>query len=174
MAQALQFPGSTRARIVSGVSGKVAVTLVKPGSTNTPFVDHARQYTADAPYYAPPVYDPEVVADAIVRCAERPVREITIGGGSRLMEMFGKLAPRTTDRYMEATMFRQQQDEERPASPTDSLYGPSADGRERGPYRGRVRGSSVYTTTMLSEAGRVLPFIAVAAVLAAGVRRWQE
>ena len=150
----------------------ISVTLVKPGSVNTPFVDHSRNYMEEAPYYAPPVYAPDVVAEAIVRCVEKPVREITIGGGPRLMAIVGKFAPRTMDRYMEATMFRAQQDPERQTSASDSLDSPSAGGRERGPYRGMVRGSSAYTTAMLSDVTRALPYIAAAAVIAAGVRRW--
>lgn len=148
----------------------IAVTLVKPGSTNTPFVDHARNHMEAEPYYAPPVYDPDVVAEAILRCVEKPVREVTVGGGSRLLSLAGKIAPRTTDRFMEASMFGQQQDPERPARP-DSLRSPGVDGSERGPYRGPVRHSSSYTTAVLSDAARVLPFVAAAVTLAAGVRR---
>lgn len=152
----------------------IAITLVKPGSTNTPFVDHARTYMPHAPYYAPPVYDPSVVADAILKCIERPVREVTIGGGGRVIGLMGRIAPRTMDRYMEATMFSQQQDPERPADRQDSLDMPSDDGLERGPYRGPVRQSSAYTTAMLSDVTRALPFIAAAAVFAAVARRWRE
>ena len=149
----------------------IAVTLVKPGSTNTPFVDHARNYMEEAPYYAPPVYDPDVVADTILRCVEKPVREVTVGGGSRMLSLVGKIAPRTTDRYMEATMFRQQQDPERAARRRDSLDAPASDGRERGPYRGTVRRSSTYTAAVLSDTARVLSVVALGAALAAGVRR---
>jgi short-subunit dehydrogenase len=151
----------------------IAVTLVKPGSTNTPFVDHARNRMDEAPYYAPPVYDPDVVAEAILRCVERPVREVTVGGGSRLMALMGKIAPRMTDRYMEAAMFDQQRDPERRRKAADALERPAGGGRERGPYRGMVRQSSAYTSTVLSDMGRALPFVAAAAVLAAGVRRMQ-
>jgi short-subunit dehydrogenase len=151
----------------------IAVTLVKPGSTNTPFVDHARNYMDNAPYYAPPVYDPSVVAAAILKCVERPVREVTVGAGSRMMGLMGKLAPRMTDRYMEASMFRQQQDPARAANRQDSLESPAADGSERGPYRGAVRRSSAYTTAMLSDVTRALPFVTAAAVMALVVRKYQ-
>lgn len=150
----------------------ILVTLVKPGSTNTPFVDHARNRMDNAPYYAPPVYDPEVVADAILRCVERPVREVTVGGGTRLMAWMGKLAPRTTDRLMEATMFEQQQDPER-TSTGDGLESAGGGGEERGPYRGPVLQSSAYTRAIVSDIGRALPFVAAAAVVAAGIRRLQ-
>ena len=52
----------------------ITITLVKPASINTPFVEHARTYMPGAPALPPPVYAPEVVAKAILRCAERRVR----------------------------------------------------------------------------------------------------
>jgi short-subunit dehydrogenase len=148
------------------------VSLVKPGSTNTPFVDNARNYMEAAPYYPPPVYDPEVVASAVLKCAEKRIREITVGGGTRMMAVFGKVAPRTTDRYMEAAMFSQQKDPQRPADSPDGLEGPGSFGRARGPYRGRVMKSSAYTSAMLSDVARLLPAIAAGVVFTAGVRRW--
>ena len=88
----------------------VIVTLVKPAAINTPFVEHARNYMDKGPALPPPVYAPEVVADAIVKCAERRVREITVGGGGRVMAVMGKMTPRAMDKYMEQTMFEQQKD----------------------------------------------------------------
>jgi short-subunit dehydrogenase len=149
----------------------VAVTLVKPAAINTPYVEHARNYMPEPPALRPPVYAPEVVAEAILRCAERPVREITVGGGGRLMAVIGMFAPRSTDRYMERAMFEQQQDHTGTAQSLDSLYVPRRDGEENGPYQGRVMKSSLYTKAMLSDVTRALPFIAAGAVLAAGARR---
>jgi hypothetical protein len=75
---------------------------------------------------------------------------------------------------MEATMFHQQRDTERPIGRSDSLYGPSRDGLARGPYSGHVKKSSVYTTAMLSDVTRVLPFLAAGVALAAGMRRYNS
>ena len=148
----------------------VAVTLVKPSSINTPFVDHARNYMDAAPTYPPPVYAPEVVAEAILKCAEKPMREVTVGGG-RMMAVMGMAAPRTMDLYMERAMYRQQKDRERMEPASDSLYAAAEDGAERGPYRGRVHQSSAYTKAMMSDTVRALPFVAAAAVLAAAASR---
>jgi short-subunit dehydrogenase len=152
----------------------VAVSLVKPSAIDTPYLDHARNYMTEAPNFPPPVYEPDLVARAILRCAERPTREVTVGGGGRLMAVAGMVAPRTMDRYMEAAMFRQQRDPSRVTDGTDSLYGPSRDGLAHGPYTGRVMKSSAYTSAMMSDATRVLPFIAAGVALAAGVRRWRH
>jgi hypothetical protein len=68
-------------------------------------------------------------------------------------------------------MFDAQRDPDRPATRADSLYVPAEDGAEQGPYRGHVMRSSAYTSAMLSDVTRALPFIAAAAVFAAGLKR---
>jgi short-subunit dehydrogenase len=151
----------------------IAVTLVKPASINTPFIEHARNYMRQEPEFAPPVYAPEAVARAILRCAERPTREIVIGGGGRMMTLAETIAPRLTDRYMERTMFREQQTDERAPAP-DSLYEPQADGRRRGPTSRYTMERSAYTSAALSDAARVLPFVAIGALVAATVRNMRK
>ena len=151
----------------------ISVTLVKPSAINTPYLEHARNYMDKAPTFPPPVYAPEVVAEAILECAEKPVREITVGGGGRMMAVMGMVAPRISDIYMEQTMFRQQKSDARPAHNQDSLYSPGHDGRAHGVYEGHVMHSSAYTKAMLSDVTRALPFIAAGIALAAGVRRWR-
>ena len=151
----------------------ISVTLVKPGPINTPYVEHARNYMEQAPSLPPPVYAPEVVADAILQCAEKQVRDITVGGGGRIMAVMGMVAPRMSDIYMEQALFRQQKTDTRPAQTRDNLYSPATDGRAHGPYEGHVMKSSAYTKAMLSDVTRALPFIAAGVAFAAGVRRWR-
>src|SRR6185503_7374474 len=80
----------------------IAVTLVKPSAINTPFPEHARNYMKDGvPALPPPLYAPEVVADAILRCAEQPVRDDIVGGAGRIQVAMGNLTPRIADKYME-------------------------------------------------------------------------
>ena len=147
----------------------VAVTLVKPSAINTPFIEHAGNYMEAEPEFPAPVYAPEVVARAILRCAERPTREITVGGAGRMITAMGAMAPRLTDLYMESTMFDQQKREE-PARGTDALYEPQRDGRRRGPTRRMTLKRSAYTRAALSDATRVLPMIAAGALVAAAMR----
>jgi hypothetical protein len=124
-----------------------------------------------APSFPPPVYAPEVVAQAILHCAERPQREITAGGAGRMMTLLGAAAPRLMDKYMERAMFTQQKDYEGRNPTMDSLYAPKRDGRATGPYDGYVMQSSAYTRGVTSGAFRAVAWITAAAVLAAGVRR---
>jgi short-subunit dehydrogenase len=146
----------------------VAVTLVKPGAIDTPYYQHAKNYMSEEPAPPPPVYSAETVARTICECAERPVRDITVGGGGRLIAAMGTLAPRMADAYMERTMFRQQKSG-RPNDHRDSLHATSGNGEESGGYEGHVMRSSAYTRAVLSDVGRALPFLALGAGVAAAV-----
>jgi short-subunit dehydrogenase len=152
----------------------IAVTLVKPSAINTPYPEHARNYLEDGvPALPPPLYAPEVVAEAILRCAERPVRDIIVGGFGRMQVAMGTIAPRLTDVYMERAMFRQQKTHDRMQPREGNLDRPQHDGRAHGLHRGHVMKSSVYTKAALSDVARALPYVAAGAALAAGVRRWR-
>ena len=146
----------------------VAVTLVKPAAINTPFIEHAGNYMDAEPEFPPPIYAPEVVAEAILRCAVRPTRDITVGGAGRVITAMSAISPRLTDLYMESTMFEQQKKKEAPHTGS-SLYAPQRDGRRRGPSERVTLRRSAYTRAALSDVGRVLPFIAVGAIVAAGL-----
>ena len=148
----------------------IAVTLVKPSAINTPFIEHAGNYMESDPEFPPPVYAPEVVARAILRCAERPTREITVGGAGRMITAMGTMAPRLTDLYMESVMFDQQKSD-RPARRADALYEPQRDGRRRGPTERITLKRSGYTRAALSDVGRVVPALAAGALLVATLRR---
>ena len=151
----------------------ISVSLVKPSSIDTPFIDHARNYMEEEPEYAPPVYAPEAVARAILKCAERPIRDVTIGAGGRMMAVMGAMAPRLTDTYMEKAMFSAQK-RGTPADGRDSLDRPQEDGRRRGPTTRTTLERSGYTRAAMSDVGRLLPVIALGAMVAAGVRAMRE
>ena len=151
----------------------ISLSLVKPAAINTPFLEHARTYMESEPEFPPPVYAPEEVARAILRCAERPTRDVTVGGSGKVITAMGTLAPRLTDLYMEAMMFRQQQ-KDQPPHGLDSLYEPQRDGRRRGTTERYMMRRSAYTRAALSDFGRVLPFIAAGAVVAASLRAMRK
>ncbi len=148
----------------------ISVTLVKPAAIATPFTRHARNYMEREPNLPPPVYDRRVVARTILRCAQKPVREVTVGGGGRMMTAMGKLAPRLSDRYLEAALYRQQQaDRPTPKGRRDSLYRPmEGDGEERMEYDRHVLRTSAYTGARLHPVQTALAFacLGTAAVLA--------
>jgi len=140
----------------------ISVTLIKPGSINTPFPRHAKNHMGAEATLPPPVYAPDVVADAILHCCENPQRDVLVGGGGKAISSMGTIAPRLTDYFMEKTLIRGQQKDAPPAR-RDALFGPSNDLSERGDYDGHTRETSTYTRAALH------PLITGGILLAAGV-----
>jgi short-subunit dehydrogenase len=151
----------------------VSVTLVKPASINTPFTEHARNYMNEEAEYMPPVYAPEEVARAILQCAETPTRDILVGGSGKVISVMEKLAPRTMDRYLERTGFAAQKKNE-PAHTGDALYAPQPDGQRRGRTTHMVLERSSYTRAAMSDVVRLMPMIAVGALVAQAVRSMRK
>lgn len=126
----------------------VAVTLIRPASIDTPYTEHAHNHMHGAePDVPPPVYAPGVVARAILDCAQRPQREVLVGGAAKQLEMLEGVSSRAYDGYVESLVWEQQR--ARPGSKrrNDALHAPSVSGRERGDYDGHVMRSSAYTRT---------------------------
>jgi hypothetical protein len=149
----------------------IQLTLVKPAAIDTPYYEHAANYMDREPAPPPPVYAPEEVARAILKCAEKPVRDVTVGGGGRAMTVLGAVSPRLADLYMERTMFEGQQGDRPATDPAGVLRSSRADGTEAGTYRGYVMQRSVYTRAVLSDVGRVLPIVALGIAVGAAVVR---
>jgi short-subunit dehydrogenase len=148
----------------------VSVTLVKPGSIDTPYPMHARNYMDNEPRLPAPAYEPDVVARAVIACAERPTRDVVVGGGGKMIAAMEQI-PRVADRYMEATMFEQQQFADRPSPPDrpDNLYMPQP-GAERGNYPGRAMKSSAYTAAAFHPVATLMGVAAIGAGLVLATR----
>jgi hypothetical protein len=110
------------------------------------------------------------VANAILRAAEHPVRDITIGGGGRFLSALGTALPRLTDFYMERSMFGSQRSDIPSEGRPGNLYHPSEqENLESGYYRGHVMQSSVYTQAALSP-GKALLAAGLGLAVFAGIR----
>lgn len=128
----------------------VSVTLIKPGTIDTEFERHAKNYLDAEPANPPPAYAPDLVAKAVLHAAEHPVRDLYVGGGGRLVALSERIAPRLTDRVMESVFPRIQRSGGPRQPHGDSLHAPSgADGHERGGRHSFVREHSLYTTAEL-------------------------
>jgi len=146
----------------------ISISLVKPGPTNTMFIDHARTYMDKDPELPSPLYAPEEVAHAILKCAERPIRDVTVGGMTKMNVMMGLAAPRMTDYYMERKFFDAQKKKYETGRP-DALYHATMDGSRRGSTDSYEMKRATLTRVMLSDAGRALPYVAIAGIVAAAV-----
>lgn len=148
----------------------LAITLVRPAAIDTMFAVHARNYMDKEPALPPPIYAPEVVADAILYCAENPKRDAYAGGASKMIAAGSKLMPALFDRYMNATMFKQQKSD-RPTAPNrrDALYKPdeSTELRQRQGMPQNVHERSLYTKTSLRSSPLTTALVGGGALLAA-------
>ena len=145
----------------------ISVTLIKPSTIDTPYVGHAKNLMAVEPMNPPPVYAPETVAEAILHCAENPERDVTVGGGGKVLAQASHYAPGLTDMVLGAMAFdAQKSDRPRPVNRPDSLYAPLADGEERGDYPGHVAESSIYTRATLH------PFVTGSLIAGLGLAAW--
>jgi NAD(P)-dependent dehydrogenase (short-subunit alcohol dehydrogenase family) len=75
----------------------VRVTLIKPSSINTPLFNKARSHMGVMPKPIPPIYDPVLAADALLRAAEGDERDIYVGGAGKLFSVAERINPRVLD-----------------------------------------------------------------------------
>ena len=97
---------------------------------------------------------------AILTAAEKPMRDVVVGGAGRVMSTLGLMFPHLSDLYSRKTMFSQQKDTSEPGDRRGSLYYPMTDGHETGSYKGRTMSTSAYTRARLSRARYALPIAA--------------
>ena len=143
----------------------VSVTLIKPGSVDTPYPEHARNFMDAPPRLPAMLYDPALVADAILFACETPRRQIYVGGTGWAISVIGRLAPRLTDFAMEKFGVEAQQKPGDAGDITkrDNLHEPTADAETHGSQNVFVR-----QTSLLLQAQKqplMLPFVAAAAGL---------
>ncbi|HSL47264.1 MAG TPA: SDR family oxidoreductase [Anaerolineales bacterium] len=86
----------------------VSVTTILPAGINTPFFDKSLTRIGVKPRPSPPVYEPVLVANAILHAAEHPVREIYVGGAGKSMEWLHRLSPNLMDRLLSRFGYRPQ------------------------------------------------------------------
>ena len=129
----------------------VAISLVLPGAINTPQFDRDRQKIGYQPQPVPPIYQPELYAEATLHCAERPIRELPVSWGAQKLLWGQKLAPRAGDWVLRRNGWKAQHtDEPKPLDAPDNLFDtlpgdPGAHGR----FDSRSRKSSVWTRLRL-------------------------
>jgi NAD(P)-dependent dehydrogenase (short-subunit alcohol dehydrogenase family) len=102
------FVDSVRAELRHKGS-RVHVTMVQLPGVNTPQFDHCRSKMPSHPMPVPPVYQPEVAADAVRWAAHHRRREVYVGVPTVYTILGGKLAPWLAERYLARTAVDGQQ-----------------------------------------------------------------
>jgi NAD(P)-dependent dehydrogenase (short-subunit alcohol dehydrogenase family) len=124
---------------------RVHITEVMLPAVNTPQFRWSRAKLPREPQPVPPIFQPEVIADAIVYAAEHRRREIWLGWPAIKAILSDKIAPRAGDAFLARTGFESQQtDKPVRAGRRDALYAPlPGDYGARGEFDAQAKGFSL-------------------------------
>jgi short-subunit dehydrogenase len=105
---------------------RVRVTMVQLPAVNTPQFTWSRAKLPRSPQPVPPIFQPEVAADAILWAARHPQREVMVGGPTMKAILGNAIAPSFADRYLARHGFASQQTDEPMNGRPDNLFEPVA------------------------------------------------
>src|SRR6201996_9061282 len=119
------FTDSVRVELMHDKSN-VHVTMVQLPGVNTTQFNWCRSKLPDHPQPVPPIYQPEIPAEAIYWASQHHRREVWVGASAVLAILGNRLAPSIADRYLARTGFKGQQMQGKPVSPDrpDNLFEP--------------------------------------------------
>jgi NAD(P)-dependent dehydrogenase (short-subunit alcohol dehydrogenase family) len=162
------FTESLRCELLHDGS-RVHVTMVNLPAMNTPQFDWVKSRLPREPQPVPPIYQPEIAADAIVWSAEHRRRELSVGMMTVAVIWGNKIAAPLGDRYLARTGYDAQQTSE-PADPNrlDNLWRPLP-GDHGAHGRFAARSTAMSPQTWINEH---LP--ALAMLLAGGALLWTQ
>jgi NAD(P)-dependent dehydrogenase (short-subunit alcohol dehydrogenase family) len=137
------FTDSLRTELLHEGS-KIKLTMVQLPGINTPQFTWVRTTLRRHPQPVPPIFQPEVAADAIVHCADHPRREFWLGLNTAIIIASNHLAPRIADRYLARTnVDAQQSDRPIDAGRADDVGAPLEDRGTHGPFDAEARSHSI-------------------------------
>jgi NAD(P)-dependent dehydrogenase (short-subunit alcohol dehydrogenase family) len=129
------FHESLRTELLHDKSN-VHVTMVQMPAVNTPQFSWVLSRLPNRAQPVPPIYQPEVAAQAVLYAADHPKRrEYWVGGSTAATLAANAIAPGLLDRYLARTGFTSQQTGERRDSDQPANLWEPVDGR-RGPDEG--------------------------------------
>ncbi len=111
--------GALRQELDAAKLKEIHVCTVLPTSMDTPFFEHAANYTGHQAVPIPPVYDPQEVIDAIFSLASKPQDEVSVGKAGTLSTFAHNLTPGLTEKAMGKQTHLAQMEKADPAPDTD-------------------------------------------------------
>ncbi len=137
------FIDSLRSELIHERS-KIHITSVQMPALNTPQFGWARNKMPNRPQPVPPIFQPEVAADAILFAASHRRRSVPVGSPTWLAEWGQRFVPGLLDRYLGRTGYRgQQTDQHDDHARPDNLFVPVAgDPGTRGTFGDRAKARS--------------------------------
>ena len=164
------FCDSLRTELMHDKSA-VRLTMVQLPAMNTPQFDWVKSRLGNRAQPVPPIYQPEVAADAIVWASQHNRRELYIGSSTEVAIIGNKLAPGLGDWYLARNGFESQQtsDREDPDRP-DNLWHPVDHERDfgaHGRFGARAQQRSWQTWVTEHRAAAILAALAATATFGA-------
>ena len=119
------FTDSVRVELMHDKSN-VHLTMVQLPGLNTTQFSWCRSKMPDHPQPVPPIYQPEIPAEAVYWASQHHRREVWVGASAVLAILGNRVAPSLADRYLARTGFKGQQMQDKPVSRDrpDNLYEP--------------------------------------------------
>jgi short-subunit dehydrogenase len=119
------FTDSVRVELMHDKSN-VHLTMVQLPGLNTTQFSWCRSKMPLHPQPVPPIYQPEIPAEAVYWAAQHHRREVWVGASAVMAILGNRISPSIADRYLARTGFKGQQMQNRPVSPDrpDNLFEP--------------------------------------------------
>jgi hypothetical protein len=149
----------------------ICITLIKPSSINTPFIEHARSHLDVEPEYSPTGVRSGGSRTRHSQGGRKAVRDITVWCRWKAAEHDEHACARLTDVFQEAIRFRFMKSD-RPIRTHDALDNPQHD-RLYGPTERHTFKRGVYTRAASSNTARIGSIVAGSLFVAALFwRKW--
>jgi short-subunit dehydrogenase len=115
------FTDALRAEIQEIDQAPISITLIQPTAVDTPFPEHARNYTAGEPRLPTPRVEPKDVAEAILDAAVNPTATKKVGLMATVNTAMAKVAPSLAAK-MSAKRIGELEYDEPPRRPEGTLF----------------------------------------------------
>jgi NADP-dependent 3-hydroxy acid dehydrogenase YdfG len=168
------FTDSIRTELLADHSN-VRITMVQLPGLNTPQFNWCRSKLPRHPMPVPPIYQPEIPAEAVYWAAQHRRRELWVGFSTLKAIVGNKLAPGLADRYLARTAIDGQQMPDRPVEGerAGNLFEPIPDeAATHGIFdaQAKTRSPQLWAATHRAVVGGVVAGVACAAAGAAAAR----
>lgn len=128
------FTEALRAELIHNES-HVQLTMVQLPAVNTPQFTWGRNKMPRKAQPVPPIYQPEVIAEAIYWAAHHNRRQLYVGGSTMIVIIGNKFFAKFGDWYLGMTGYRSQmRDEPRDPNQPDNLFAPADATRDYGAH----------------------------------------
>jgi short-subunit dehydrogenase len=113
---------------LAGLDGKIKVATIMPWAVDTPWWEHAANFSGHTPRMAA-MDDPQIVVDAIVEACLDPGEETPVGAKARASDLSHHLFPDLTERLSATIADRERRRGDEVSDSTGSLFEPMEEGR---------------------------------------------